>query len=156
MVLVLQDSVPLNLSPRDWVDLFHSRFLERVSFPDPGSSPEAAAFMEAVLLHEAERTGDAEAGFDWLRRLDRAVLAYPEDPADGIGSFLRGQVSILVVEGRLAAELVQRTGVILAPMESGATPFPRPSGEVEGPSGEGVRLPPRWLSTWRAEVRGRS
>lgn len=154
VVLLLRDSVPLALAPRDWVDLFHPRFGKRVAFPDPAASPEAEAFMAAVMARESRRTGDPEAGFDWLRRLDRAVFFYPEDPRNGIAAFFRGDLVLLVLEGRHAAEVLARDGVALAPMESGASPFPPMETAPDAGPGD-PPIPPRWLASWRADVRGR-
>lgn len=154
VVLLLRDSVPLALAPRDWVDLFHPRFGERVSFPDPSASPEAEAFMAAVMEREARRTGDPSAGFDWLRRLDRAVLFYPEEPESGIAAFFRGEVVLLVLEGRHSAGVLERDGVALAPMESGGAPFPGIDAALPVDSTTPA-IPPRWLTRWRTDVRGR-
>ena len=154
VVLLLRDSVAPARVPRDWVDLLHPRFGDQVVFPDPGTSREARAFMEAVLRAEAARTGDPEAGFDWLRRLDGVVLLYARDPADGEAAFRRGQAVLLVTDSRRAARLLREDAVRLAPMESGAAPFPAvPAPDTLG-SVEPPDLPPGWLTTWSTEVRG--
>lgn len=154
VVLVRRDSVALARVPRDWIDLLHPRFADQLVFPDPAASTEARAFMEAVLRAEAARTGDPDAGFDWLRRLDGIVLFYAREPADGEAAFRRGEAVVLVTDSRRAARLVREDGVLLTPMESGAAPFPRVPAPDTLPPGEPPVLPQGWLSTWRAEVRG--
>lgn len=151
VVVANTDSLPLTLLPRDWVDLFHPRFADEVVALDPRTSPATAAFLEGILRNEAERTGVAEAGFDWLRRLDRAVVAYDEEPSDAVWRLRRGEAWLGILPAALAEEILAREGFTSVPMESGARP-------VRWRSADPASLPEPpgdWLATWGREVRGR-
>lgn len=89
------DHLSRSEAPRDWIDLFHFRWAEEVLVPDPEVAPEVAWLFADRIFRERRRTGQLIAGFDWLRRLDEAVLEYVSDPAD---VFRR----LSIGEGRLA------------------------------------------------------
>lgn len=155
IVLVRADSVNRARLPKDWRELHHPRFDAQFLMPDPSVSPEARTFMEGVLLAEAARTGVADAGFDWLRRLDAVVLAYVEDMEDGIAAFRRGEVVVIALPSRMAGPLLSESWVVQAVMSSGAHPrWPADGPDESGGAAAPPRLPPQWLTTWRSEVRG--
>jgi ABC-type Fe3+ transport system substrate-binding protein len=83
--------------PRDWADLFHQRWEAEVLLPDPEGHPATALLMSVWIDREARRTGDGDAGFDWLRRLDEFTAGYPVD-ANGVVDALRvgtGAIGVL-------------------------------------------------------------
>ena len=99
---------------------------------------------------EAARTGVADAGLDWLLRLDRAVLDYYDDVDDAVLLFRQGVTPLLVVPRSWLLDLRLPDDAVMAPMESGARPLPEPDALDEAPP-----PPANWLRLWRADVRGR-
>jgi ABC-type Fe3+ transport system substrate-binding protein len=98
------DETARSSMPRDWADIFHHRWADGVLLPDPERHVGTALWVGAWIDRESRRTGDAGAGFDWLRRLDDFILDYPID-ADGVVDGLRfgtGAIGILPL-----AEVIQ-------------------------------------------------
>jgi len=90
--------------PQDWGDIFHHRWADGLLLPDPERHTATALMVGAWIDRESRRTGDAEAGFDWLRRLDDFTVSYPVD-VDGVVDGLRfgtGAIGILPL-----AEVIQ-------------------------------------------------
>lgn len=155
----------LHLMPRDWADLFHFRFSGRVLVLDPATSPPTAAFMEGVLRSEARRTGVPDAGFDWLRRLDRAVASYEDDSDEAAFRLRRGEAAFAILPASEVGSLLDREGFAVVGMSSGAVP--EEWGRGLGPAGSdgadpgtpgrgrGPEPPSDWLAIWAAEVRGK-
>lgn len=156
VVIFRSDSIPVHRVPGDWFDLLHPRLSGQVGFPDPAVHDAARRFMEAVLLGEARRTGDPRAGFDWLRRLDRVVAVYYRDPRDAAIPLRRGELVVVVAPAALASRLLQEPSTEVAGMTSGGTPswFSPYQEDVAAKDGS-VAVPPNWMETWRAEIRGR-
>ncbi len=154
VVVANMDGARLHLLPRDWQDLFHFRYAGRILVLDPGTSASTRAFMEAVLRAEARRTGVADAGFDWLRRLDRATLRYEADADDAAFRLGRGEADFALLPVSGAGPLLDRPGFQIVPMASGADPD-RWGREAGADSSSGPEPPRDWLAIWAAEVRGR-
>jgi hypothetical protein len=156
--------VPLHLLPPDWVDLFHFRFADEILTLAPDESPTVRAFMEGVMRTESRRTGAPDAGLDWLRRLDRVVLAYERDAADVRWRMRQGEAWMALLPSAEAGPLLEREGFQRVPLGSGADPTrwgvggasaPDTPGAVDGAS-DPPPIPEDWLARWAVEVRGRS
>jgi hypothetical protein len=154
VVVANLEEARLHLLPRDWQDLFHFRYAGRVVVLDPTTSPATAAFMESVLRAEARRTGVADAGFDWLRRLDRAASRYEADADDAVFRLRRGEAAFAILPSSAAGPLLERGGFEIVPMTSGADPdrwIPEGGSEASGDPAP----PADWLAIWATEVRGK-
>lgn len=154
VVVVNVEEARLHLLPRDWQDLFHFRYAGRVVLLDPTTSPATAAFMESVLRTEARRTGVADAGFDWLRRLDRAASRYAADADDAAYRLRSGDAAFAILPASTVAPLLERPGFDVVPMSSGADPDRWPAAQGSD-AGEAPEPPSDWLAIWATEVRGK-
>jgi iron(III) transport system substrate-binding protein len=71
-----REQVSRSRAPRTWDDLRHFRWMGEVVAPDPQTTVTGTLFLVSRV---AAATGDANAGFDWLRRFDSSVLEYVEN-----------------------------------------------------------------------------
>lgn len=90
VIAVNSDSVPLTLEPRDWRDLFHPRWADRILIRDPMTSGTMRTIFGALIYRELRRTGDERAGFDWLLRLDASTQQYLPSREMLLGHLARG------------------------------------------------------------------
>ncbi len=90
VIAVNSDSVPLSLEPRDWRDLFHPRWADRILLRDPIASGTMRTLFGALIYRELRRTGDEQAGFDWLLRLDASTQQYLPSRKTLLGGLARG------------------------------------------------------------------
>lgn len=169
LVLVANlEEAPLHLLPGDWGDLFHFRFADEVLTLEPESSPEVSRFMARVIEAEARRAGTADAGYDWLRRLDTSVLAYEAEADDVRWRLRQGHAWFALLPSSEVGPLLEREGFRLVPLASGADPdgwyrgdgggagvASATAGADGGEGDSGPVLPGDWLAVWAAEVRGR-
>lgn len=68
-------------APRDWDDLLDPQWRDKVLIRDPLASGTMRTIFSMVLARSVADTGNAEAGFDWLRRLDAQTKEYAHNPA---------------------------------------------------------------------------
>lgn len=68
-------------APRDWDDLLDPRWSGEIIIRDPLASGTMRTAFGKVLADSVAETGDEEAGFDWLRRLDGQTKEYAVNPA---------------------------------------------------------------------------
>ncbi|MCG8459012.1 MAG: extracellular solute-binding protein [Holophagales bacterium] len=68
-------------APEDWEDLLDPRWENEVLIRDPLASGTMRTIFGMVLARSVAETGDAEAGFDWLLRLDAQTKEYVHNPA---------------------------------------------------------------------------
>lgn len=61
-------------APKDWSDLIKPEFADQLVFRDGGSS--SAKAMYASLLYQYDKSGDLEAGWDFMRALDQNTKKY--------------------------------------------------------------------------------
>lgn len=75
------EAVPEAEAPRDWDDLLDPRWQGRLILRDPLASGTMRTIFGMVLARSVAETGDAEAGFEWLCRLDSQTKEYVFSPA---------------------------------------------------------------------------
>jgi iron(III) transport system substrate-binding protein len=68
-------------APRDWEDLLDPRWTGKVVIRDPLASGTMRTAFAKVIADSVRETGDEEAGFEWLRRLDAQTKGYAANPA---------------------------------------------------------------------------
>ncbi len=68
-------------APRDWEDLLDERWRGQVVIRDPLASGTMRTIFGMVLARSVAETGNTDAGFDWLRRLDGQTKEYAHSPA---------------------------------------------------------------------------
>lgn len=67
-------------APDDWDDLLEPRWKGRLIVRDPLASGTMRSIFGMVLARSVAETGDVEAGFDWLARLDVQTKEYVFSP----------------------------------------------------------------------------
>lgn len=81
-ILVYNEAaVPADEAPADWDDLLDARFKDEIIIRDPLASGTMRTLFGMILSRSIAETGDVEAGFDWLRRLDAQTREYVQSPA---------------------------------------------------------------------------
>ena len=68
-------------APRDWEDLLDPRWKGKIVIRDPLASGTMRTAFGKVLADSVAATGNEQAGFDWLRRLDAQTKEYTVNPA---------------------------------------------------------------------------
>lgn len=76
-----EDAVAPEEAPRDWEDLLDERWTGKVLIRDPLPSGTMRTLFGMILARSVAETGNADAGFDWLRRLDAQTKEYVHSPA---------------------------------------------------------------------------
>lgn len=67
-------------APKDWDDLLEPRWKDRIIIRYPLASGTMRIIFSALIQREAQRTGNPDAGFEWLRRLDANTKTYAAEP----------------------------------------------------------------------------
>ena len=67
-------------APQDWDDVLDPRWDDQVLIRDPVASGTMRTIFGMVLQRSIRETGDTEAGFQWLQRLDRQTREYVLNP----------------------------------------------------------------------------
>ena len=67
-------------APKDWDDVLDPKWKGKVVIRDPIASGTMRAIFGAIIAREYARTGSAEAGYEWLRRLDANTKEYTLNP----------------------------------------------------------------------------
>ena len=88
--------VPSEEAPRDWDDLLDARWRGRMIIRSPLASGTMRILFSAMILREAGRGGDIDAGFRWLRRLDANTKSYVADPTQLYLKIAREEGSLTV------------------------------------------------------------
>lgn len=91
-----RERVPLARAPADWIDLFHFRWSDEVTLPDPTEDRDAAYFVGAMIVETLRRGGDLTEAFDWQRRLDGQVDRY-ETSTEAIRSLRSGGALLAIL-----------------------------------------------------------
>lgn len=145
-------AVPAEEAPKDWEDLLDPRWKGKVLIRDPLASGTMRTVFGMILARSVEQTGDAEAGFDWLRRLDAQTKEYTLNPALLFEKLTRqeGVVSIweltdILLLGRRNSPLAYRFA------ESGTPVIDDSIGLVQGaPNEEAARAFIEWVGSVEA------
>jgi iron(III) transport system substrate-binding protein len=69
-------------APRDWDDLVTPRFSGQILIRDVMASGTMRTIFSAMVYRHYARTGSADAGYQWLRRLDANTINYAANPDD--------------------------------------------------------------------------
>lgn len=75
-----EDAVAPQEAPRDWDDVLEPRWRDLVLIRDPLASGTMRTIFGAIMYREYVRTGDPEAGYEWLLRLDAQTKEYVLNP----------------------------------------------------------------------------
>ena len=67
-------------APQDWDAVLEPQWADRVLIRDPVASGTMRAIFGMIIQRSLRETGDVEAGFDWLRRLDAQTREYTLNP----------------------------------------------------------------------------
>lgn len=81
ILLFNSDAVAPEAAPGDWDDLLDPRWRDQIVIRDPLASGTMRTAFGMVLARSVRETGDVEAGFEWLRRLDAQTKEYVVNPA---------------------------------------------------------------------------
>jgi len=65
---------------KDWDELLEPKWKDKIIIRNPLASGTMRTIYCALIQREMERTGDVEAGFQWLRKLDANTKTYTADP----------------------------------------------------------------------------
>jgi ABC-type Fe3+ transport system substrate-binding protein len=104
---VNHDSVSLGRAPRDWIDLFHPRWTDRVLVPEPGASETGSAILGTRAAESMEAYGDVLDAVDWFRRLDGVRSAYGDDDVELVRTLARGRAAVALVPLSVAQAAVE-------------------------------------------------
>ncbi len=102
--------VPLADAPKDWDDVLDAAWTDRVVIRDPVASGTMRAIFGALLERSIRETGNTEAGWDWLRRLDAQTREYTFNPTILFEKLKRGDGWITLYNMPDIATLETRTG----------------------------------------------
>lgn len=67
-------------APQDWDEVLDPKWSQKVLIRDPVASGSMRAIWGAILARSVAQTGNTEAGWDWLRRLDVHTKEYTLNP----------------------------------------------------------------------------
>ncbi len=81
IIVYNSDAIAEDEAPGDWDDLLDERWQDEIIIRDPLASGTMRTIFGKILADSVAETGSAEAGFDWLRRLDGQTREYVHSPA---------------------------------------------------------------------------
>jgi iron(III) transport system substrate-binding protein len=67
-------------APNDWDELLEPKWKGRIIIRSPLASGTMRIIFSALIQREMQRTGNLDAGFAWLRKLDANTKSYAADP----------------------------------------------------------------------------
>jgi iron(III) transport system substrate-binding protein len=73
------DAVTAADAPRDWDDVLDPKWRDKVMIRNPNPSDTMRAIFGAMIWRFYKDTGNADQGFEWLRKLDANVKEYTAD-----------------------------------------------------------------------------
>src|SRR5690606_29792306 len=74
------EAVDSAAAPQDWGEVLAPRWDDQVLIRDPVASGTMRTIFGMILQRSLRETGSTDAGFDWLRRLDRQTREYVLNP----------------------------------------------------------------------------
>jgi len=75
------DALRPEQAPHDWDDLLDPKWKGRIVIRDPLASGTMRVIFGMILARSVAQTGDEQAGWNWLRRLDASTSEYAQNPA---------------------------------------------------------------------------
>lgn len=102
--------IPRDQAPRDWDDVLDPKWKGEVVIRDPVASGSMRAIWGGILLRSIRETGNTQAGWRWLERLDGQTREYAFNPALLYEKLKRGEGLITLYNMPDIATLEQRTG----------------------------------------------
>ena len=97
-------------APHDWDDVLDPKWKGKIVIRDPIASGTMRAIFGAIIAREFARTGNVEAGYDWLRRLDANTKEYTLNPTLMYQKLGRQEALISLYNMPDIATLQQRLG----------------------------------------------
>jgi iron(III) transport system substrate-binding protein len=76
-----RDAVTADEAPGDWDELLDPKWKDKIVIRDPVPSGTMRAIFGGILMRSVRATGNSDAGFAWLRRLDAQTRDYTLNPA---------------------------------------------------------------------------
>lgn len=107
------DAVTEEEAPRDWEDLLDPRWKNKIVLRDPIASGTMRTAFGMILSRSIAETGDVDAGFEWLLRLDEQTKEYAQNPALLFSKLTRQEALVSIWE-LTDILLLQRQGSPLA------------------------------------------
>ncbi len=81
IIVYNRDAISPEEAPADWDDLLDARWQDEIVIRDPLASGTMRTIFGKILADSVVATGNAESGFEWLRRLDGQTREYVHSPA---------------------------------------------------------------------------
>ena len=82
VIIYNHDLLKPDQAPRDWDDLITPAFKGKIVIRDVMASGTMRTIFSAMIYRQYEKTGSAEAGYEWLRKLDANTAIYTPTPDD--------------------------------------------------------------------------
>jgi len=74
------DAVSRDEAPSEWDDVLDPRWRDQLLIREPLASGTMRAIFASIIYRESQGTGDPEAGYEWLLRLDAQTKEYVLNP----------------------------------------------------------------------------
>ena len=98
-------------APKDWDEVLDPKWKGKVLIRDPIASGTMRAIFGAIMARAIAQTGNPEAGYDWLRKLDAQTREYVLNPTILYQKIGRQQGVITLWDMPDIATLKQRVGI---------------------------------------------
>src|SRR3989442_9427871 len=82
VIIYNHDLLKPDQAPKDWDDLITPAFKEKIVIRDVMASGTMRTIYSAMIYRQYADTGSADAGYDWLRKLDANTAVYTPTPDD--------------------------------------------------------------------------
>ena len=105
------EAVPAAQAPKDWDEVLDPRWNGKILIRDPIASGTMRAIFGAIIARAVAKTGSAEAGYEWLRKLDANTREYVLNPTILYQKLGRQEGIITLWDMPDIATLKQRTGI---------------------------------------------
>ena len=82
VIIYNSDKLKPEEAPKDWDDLVGPAFSKKIVIRDVMPSGTMRTIFSAMIYRQYAKTGSADAGYDWLRKLDANTVLYTASPDD--------------------------------------------------------------------------